>query len=82
MIINTNYRMGAFVDLCRCPCGCNPCCGNWQTSCPQPCPPFCNSPCQNPCLSPCNNSCDCIDLHFSKNALFFMAGYLISKSIK
>lgn len=86
MIINTNYRMGAFVDLCH--CGCNQPCGYWQTSCPpspQCCFPSCPSPC-NPCQEHyCghNNCCgnSCIDICLPKNALFFMAGYLISKKI-
>lgn len=37
MLINTCYRMGSFVEPCRC-CPCNNFwdnnnCGNWQTSC-------------------------------------------------
>ena len=80
MIINTQYRLGSYVDLCHCPCNNN--CGYWQTSCPS---------CFNPCL-PCNNSnfnccpgppiCyDNINFSIPKNAAFFMAGYLISKGI-
>ncbi len=85
MIINTNYRLGSFVDLCHCPCN-NPC-GNWQTSCPcnnpclSPCHDFCPPQCPPPCPSPCQNSCDFFNISIPKNAAFFMAGYLLSRGI-
>lgn len=84
MIINTCYRMGSHIDLCRCPCN-NGC---WQTSCPCNQPPCC--PSNDFCCQPCcncpsnnfnqnNNSCDGICI--PKNALFFMAGYYLSKNL-
>lgn len=82
MIINTNYRMGSFVDLCRCPCY-----GSWQTSCPPfncNCPyPDCFNPCppqfSQPCERPCNNSCSYSNFCLPQNLLFFFAGYLSNK---
>ena len=73
MIINTNYRLGSFVDLCHCPCN-NPC-GNWQTSCP---PLPCYDPCPPPCPRPCH---DYFNISIPKNAAFFMAGYLLRGKI-
>ena len=94
MIINTNYRMGSYIDLCRCPCN-NGC---WLTSspcCPQPYPSPCSpypvpcSPCPAPCSSfdcvqPCDWNCNKVyrspsNCTFSQNALFFLAGYMLNK---
>ncbi len=79
MIINTNYRMGSFVDLCNCSPRCFPQCGCWQTSC-VPIPQCIPSPeCCYPNIPPqCNNT---NNICLPKNALYFMAGYLISKKI-
>ncbi len=82
MIINTNYRMGSYIDLCRCPCN-NGC---WQTSCPplnccNPCPPpnCFDNPCNPSFNCPnCNNNCNC-NIFSPQNALFFLAGYMINK---
>lgn len=102
MIINTNYRLGSYVDLCH-PCPCQPCqpfpCGNWKSSgpCASPFCPFSTSPpCYQPSFQfPCNNFCPCMPYQpnccenncsgfglSNKNAMFFLAGYLISKNKK
>lgn len=89
MIINTSYRLGSYIDLCRCPCD-NGCfqSGCWQTSCPPfNCPP---EPCGYPCNRgnfqppyPCNNFSCCYEpckTCIPQNALFFLAGYMLNKN--
>lgn len=78
--MNSNYRAGNYVDMQS--FGCNK--HHWENQFGNPhC--FGPNPCYNPCFEhPCppQNQCGDLEIRIPRCAVYFLAGYLFSKTIR